>query len=790
MDHLAGQTIGGYEIHSKLGEGGMGVVFRARHVRLDKRVALKILPPDLLRGPDTVRRFEREMRAVGRLNHPHLVQAYDAGEDHGIHYLALELMDGGDLNRLVKKRGGLPIWAACRLIRQAALALDYAHRRGLVHRDIKPANLMLTRDGQLKVSDLGLARLIREEGEIGSLTDAGACLGTPDYMAPEQWENTHAVDGRADLYALGCTLFYLLVGRAPWQTEDSRTMPSKMQAHVQGQPPDLKTLRPDAPERLVTIYRKLLSKKPAERYVDGAVLAEALLPFAKKRRSPEVDQPEVGSRDRVSASGAGIGQPELAEFLIGLPEADRSDAKGRSGGSGKVTGRGSPGGKRRVGVWLAAIAAGLAVIGLGLAGVIIRITNPDGSTTEIEVAEGAKIEIIQRREAPSAKSVGRPSESNRATEVPAPPPDAVPGDTAERRSARWALGLGGEVSIQWETEAGEMATDVLAPGAGLPPEPFNVYQLQFPSAVTVTEADIRALRQLRHLQNLQFVGPSPDRESWRLLSSLHQLTTILLSESPADFESLRRLPRLSRVILNFAASLDDIEGLLQCPRLQEIQLRLPLDDPRECLGRLSRATHMRTAYLTEPAWEFDEEFIDRIRADNPRLRVAHETAAGPRSIGQDPVRNAASALANAGVRFRVRDIPIGPPPRPENVPQLDSPRPYYLQNTTIDESVPVDESLLKWWSDAQHIYSITIRRDRSVTRLLESTRDQYLVSQLYLDGSRLDGGSIRVLKTMNWLTMISATETGLTPAQIASLRRSLPLTEIRSDFGVFSAGDP
>ena len=204
-----------YQLIEKLGEGGMGTVYRARHTKLDREVAVKLLPSERLRSAQAVSRFEREMKAIGRLHHPNIVQAFDAGEVEGQYYLAMELVSGLDLSMLVDRVGPLPVADACEIVRQAALGLQHAHEHELVHRDIKSSNLMLTPSGDVKILDLGLARLQDPLSEEHEVTSTGQVMGTLDYMAPEQLGDSHAVDIRADIYSLGATLYKLLTGRAP-----------------------------------------------------------------------------------------------------------------------------------------------------------------------------------------------------------------------------------------------------------------------------------------------------------------------------------------------------------------------------------------------------------------------------------------------------------------------------------------------------------------------------------------------------------------------------------------------
>jgi hypothetical protein len=272
--------IGRYQILGRLGGGGMGVVYRARHTALGKTVALKVLPKLRIHDPESVRRFQREMIAVGRLEHPHIVTAHDAGEADGVHYLTMELVEGSDFARLLKSRGTLGIADVCELVRQAAAGLAYVHEQGLVHRDVKPSNLMLAHGGQVKVLDLGLALVHQSEVGGDLSTSSNAALGTVDYMAPEQTGDAHRVDPRADIYSLGCTLFFLLAGRPPFCSPQFVSTPQKMLAHVQCPPPSIASLRADVPPALAVALERALAKNPNDRFATMDEFAAALTPLA------------------------------------------------------------------------------------------------------------------------------------------------------------------------------------------------------------------------------------------------------------------------------------------------------------------------------------------------------------------------------------------------------------------------------------------------------------------------------------------------------------------------------
>jgi serine/threonine protein kinase/WD40 repeat protein len=279
-------VLGQYLLQEVLGQGGMGMVFKGRHRRLDRTAAIKFIRKECLTSAEAVQRFYQEARATAQLAHPNIVAVFDADEYNGIHFMAMEYVQGIDLARLVKKEGPLRVGQACDYIVQAAEGLQHAHERKLVHRDIKPSNLIVTRQPGpqgsgltleiVKILDMGLARL--DAGRLNDadgvpLTQDGIMMGTPDYMAPEQAADAHQVDIRADLYSLGCTFYHLLAGQVPFP---GGNLLQKLDRHRSGEPRPLGEVRADTPPPVEQIIRRLMAKRPEDRYLSPGDLVEDL----------------------------------------------------------------------------------------------------------------------------------------------------------------------------------------------------------------------------------------------------------------------------------------------------------------------------------------------------------------------------------------------------------------------------------------------------------------------------------------------------------------------------------
>ena len=313
--------IGNYDILDKLGAGGMGSVYKARHRRLKRLVALKVLTRSLGKDKTFVQRFQREVETLAQLSHPNITMAYDADEAKAGHYLVMEFVDGQDLASLVNKKGPLSVAEAVDCTLQTARGLEYVHRLGMIHRDIKPANLLRDNNGVVKVTDLGLARVAAAGAPAaGGLTQAGGMLGTVDYMPPEQAVDPSGIDHRADIYSLGASMFFLLTGAPPYP---GQTMMDTVFKHREAPIPSLAAGRPEVPPALDEVFRRMLAKEPADRFQSMTDVIQALEALSTGGRNTASPLPGAGKTTSTAAEGLRgktmIGNPAVNSQTMTAP---------------------------------------------------------------------------------------------------------------------------------------------------------------------------------------------------------------------------------------------------------------------------------------------------------------------------------------------------------------------------------------------------------------------------------------------------------------------------------------
>lgn len=291
-------VLGPYVVLDVLGKGGMGYVYKAEHRRMRRVVALKVIAKTALKSAAAVRRFEREVQAAARLEHPNIVTAFDAGEASGVHYLVMQYVDGNNLSDIVKEQGPQPVERVVDWIIQAARGLEYAHGKGVVHRDIKPGNLRVDSLGTVKIFDMGLARLESLDVDQDQLTGMGQIMGTVDYMAPEQATDTRQADARSDIYSLGATLWYLLAGRPLFEAD---SVIHKIMAHQQAAPPSLADAPISMNPSLDAVFQRMVAKKPGDRFQSMQEVIAAL--ESQRRGDAQVGSQAIQSQSRQSQSG-------------------------------------------------------------------------------------------------------------------------------------------------------------------------------------------------------------------------------------------------------------------------------------------------------------------------------------------------------------------------------------------------------------------------------------------------------------------------------------------------------
>ncbi|WP_333691732.1 serine/threonine-protein kinase, partial [Chloroflexus sp.] len=311
MSSVSGRRIGRYEVIEELGRGGMARVYRARDPQLQRIVALKVLAAQLSLDAEFIKRFEREARTAANLRHPNIVTVYDIGEDQGLHYIAMEYIDGLPLHTILERRGTLGLEYAIALLEPIAAALDYAHQAGAVHRDVKPHNIMVDRNGRVVLTDFGIAQTL--EADDQRLTRTGVFMGTPEYISPEQAE-ARRVDGRSDLYSLAVVAYEIITGRVPF----SGPTPQLILAHAQLPPPPLSSVAPDLPTDLDLVMSRALAKRPERRFQTGAAFVAALRDVADRYGIAPAAPADVAALVAPPASY----QPELT-----LPAAAGSPVK-------------------------------------------------------------------------------------------------------------------------------------------------------------------------------------------------------------------------------------------------------------------------------------------------------------------------------------------------------------------------------------------------------------------------------------------------------------------------------
>lgn len=618
-----GLVLGNYVLLSKLGAGGMGVVFKARHRRMKRDVALKVLPEALTCSPDAVARFHREVEAAARLQHPNIAAAYDADEAAGVHFLVMEFVDGPDLSRYVKQHGPMPLPHALALCIQTARGLAHAHKLGVIHRDIKPGNLLVDSHGTLKILDMGLAHLQTEPGDDGvdltELTQSGRVMGTVDYMAPEQAVDAKRADHRADIYSLGCTLHYLVTGRA-LSPEGSLTQ--KLLWHQTEAVPAFSKICPASSPALDEALAAMLAKRPDDRPQSMTDVVRSL---------------EACLRE-ITASGQ-----EMPAALPGpLAQVDLSPSMYSSTLGGRTTfadihnattaGAPSPVARKRKTWIVAAVGCLLLAGGVVIAMAVTKKDDPNADPPPVPVVPNTAVSAVVRNDDPK-------------TDVP------VVRQRPEDKALDRIFALSGSVAVA--TNEGIAATTISS-RKKLPTLPFQVRSVKLDGAA-VDAGVLSMLESLPGLQSLSLSGATVKDEDLAALAGLKSLTTLDLTRTAigdSGAASIGRLTALTDLKLTgtriTSAGLRSLAPLRNLDRL--ILADTTIDDA--AVPELKSLAALR--YLVVSGTRISSDGFNALATTHPDLEIIWD--------GPDAERQVARKLVEKGAVVRVQALAAGGEP--------------------------------------------------------------------------------------------------------------------------------
>ena len=851
-------SFGPYLVQDKLGQGGMGMVLRAKHREMNRPVAIKVLSKATRNDNDAGQRFRREVEAASRLMHPNIVTAYDAGEHEGMRYLVMELVPGMDLHGYVQNHGPMRVSDAIHCIIEAAQGLEYAHQQGIIHRDIKPANLLLATPAaasvsathlaaaksdpalaetkltpdvaksHIKILDMGLARIDEPAvSEVASgrakpanapLTNTGDVMGTVDYMSPEQASDTHTVDARTDIYALGCTMCYLLTGHAPYAGD---TLVKRLLAHRNNPIPSLTGERPDVPKSLDVLFQTMLAKHPEDRTQTmtaviakledcrfevspeaqkAAIIRTPTLATAEQTTSPDKARFDETLRSRKKPAGTTKARKQTSEDEVGDPygtAVNHGAPKTRSAGTPRL--KSSSNGERNAPqtiiiqntgslMWLLLGVGAIVMIG-GLGFLIIRLLN----------REPEKSVVVFQNESPVSTGASEPADIVDARNK-----------GSERSIAEWAVGAGGRVRIL--PENGD-AYDVFSSSA-LPATPFRIESLVIDGARAVTDAELAQVHRLQTLRELGVARTSvtdQGLESLPGMASLMSLNLQGLNLTDTALETLGRIPQLNYVVAEGTFTDKGIAQLKPLKRLEH--LSLVADTPTNSALSTIVAHHPDLVTLLTEHFNVNDDGLSELTklsdlrilglADSPVTDASVDTIGSMKALTQliiqgtqisrdglqrlqtmlpncriyggkyDPRRNTVRRILQAGGR-----VVVSAP----GAPTLD---------VTDFSALPDDFSVLTidltgvrqlWLSElALHDATDVVLKDSGVSPSDVAKLGSYfpLLTSVDLSGTLLDDATCQPLALLKSARFCDMTRTRITDKAGKRLQQSLPACEFR-----------
>jgi serine/threonine protein kinase len=742
--------LGKYRLVDLLGTGGMGAVFKAVQTGIGRTVAIKVLSRKVLKKPTAVPRFLREIRSAAALDHPNIVTAYDADKMGETYYFVMEFVDGQDLRAWLKQWTRLPIDWACECIRQAALGLQCAHERGMVHRDIKPSNLLITQAEPggpplLKILDFGLARFASETEEAEALTRAGQVLGTPDYIAPEQVEDTRAADIRADIFSLGCTLFELLTGALPF---GGVSVVEKLLARTQQDAQRAAALRPEIPEALDAIVARMLARDPAVRYQTPSQVAEALSPFALT--TSRLEFPAESRQPGEPAIVAGDPDSTLNEFLANLARAPAGQPRGERA----ARRRGSRHRGRRARRRLAAVITILAIAlagGLALAVWVLPSwigTAPSNGKGNTEAAN--------------------PDAGKKAAE---PPPAPSLAGATERDHAVALLRLGAALGVARQSSSG-----VAPPGPGnrlsvkmeqeLPAWEFRVVEADLSGNPKVTGLTLERVGILTALESLKLRDNRINDAGLEALSGLVELTSLELANTQVADKGLAHLARLSN-LKRLLLSRTEIngEGLVHLLRLRKLT-ELHLDGTRvnrANLRVLGEFQQLKVLSLARTSLN-DQVLADVSRA--PRLESMDLSVTSITDQGLAELARCKHLQSLRLLNLKIGDAAL------VHLAKIPS-----LQHVWLDRTQVTAEGL-KHLKPLAHLSTLSLVAAPVADSGMSAIEALGGLTVLDLSQTRVSDDSVDHLAKLWQLRSLNVTGARLTSAGIARLRGALPLCRI------------